>query len=127
MKISKIKIYVSKRADRQNRKEREGQLPTNRSWYYSGINRGHPRFNRFSNYISIATEWLQYEEIEDAEQRAISAISAGGKGEEGTAEEAAEEEKASSTVPINKGDNKCAVCHEPFESFFHQDEEVQIF
>ena len=80
----------------------------------------------FSNNISIATEWLQYEEIEDAEQRAISAISAGGKGEEGTAEEAAEEEKASSTVPINKGDNKCAVCHEPFESFFHQDEEVKI-
>lgn len=90
---------------RQNRKEREGQLPTNRSWYYS------------------ATEWLQYEEIEDAEQRAISSMSGGGKGEEGAAEEAAEEEKASSTVPINKGDNKCAVCHEPFESFFHQDEE----
>ena len=81
----------------------------------------------FPNIILIATEWLQYEEIEDAEQRAISAISAGGKGEEGTAEEAAEEEKASSTVPINKGDNKCAVCHEPFESFFHQDEEVQTF
>ena len=80
-----------------------------------------------SSNIPIATEWLQYEEIEDAEQRAISAISAGGNGEDGTTEEAAEEEKATSTVPINKGDNKCAVCHEPFESFFHQDEEVRIF
>ena len=27
----------SKFSERQNRKEREGQLPTNRSWYYSGI------------------------------------------------------------------------------------------
>ena len=39
-------------------------------------------------------------------------------------EEDNEQEKH--TVPISMGDNKCAVCLEKFDSFFHQDDEVKF-
>lgn len=99
---------------RQNRKEKEGSVATNRSWYYS------------------ATEWLQYEEIEDVEQRDKNAFDQN-KQQNGANENGADQsnvekmeednETEKNTVPISMGDNKCAVCHEKFDSFFHQDDE----
>ena len=35
-----------------------------------------------------------------------------------------ENESEKNTVAISMGDNKCAVCLEKFDSFFHQDDEV---
>lgn len=97
-------------------------------------------------YYYLATDWLQYEEIEDAEERDKKAVSNPQTGGEEKDEKMDEDnqlwvEKSYTvfsfraekinpkktekhTLPITAGPNKCAVCHESFDSFFDQDSEV---
>ena len=69
-----------------------------------------------------ATDWLNFEEIEDAEQ--TDKNFADMDQDKDAQENEVPAEVRETSMPTKAGDNKCAVCHEYFETFFHQDEEV---
>uniref|UniRef100_T1J1R3 CID domain-containing protein n=1 Tax=Strigamia maritima TaxID=126957 RepID=T1J1R3_STRMM len=87
---------------RQNRRERDSaKKAMSRKWYYD------------------VQDWIQFEEIEDTEERARSLF------EEQANEDQAEQTEDVQTIPVaeDDGDNVCAVCGESFEQFWDQDKE----
>ncbi|PNF20268.1 hypothetical protein B7P43_G14856 [Cryptotermes secundus] len=88
---------------RQNRRNKDNtRKARSREWYYH------------------ASDWIRFEEIEDTEERAKSWFE--------TQQAAEGEEKEIQEVPSvcageNPEDAFCAVCHDKFEQFFHDDEE----
>ncbi|XP_065337867.1 pre-mRNA cleavage complex 2 protein Pcf11-like isoform X1 [Cloeon dipterum] len=86
---------------RQNRRDKDSaKKAQSRKWYYD------------------VSDWIQFEEIEDLEERAQSLF-----------ETQAEEEKAEEgevevpSVAATENEEHCEVCHEHFENFFAQDKE----
>ncbi|XP_033607972.1 uncharacterized protein LOC111866139 isoform X3 [Cryptotermes secundus] len=87
----------------QNRRDKDNaHKAQSREWYYD------------------ASDWIRFEEIEDTEERAQSWFE--------TQQAVEAEEKEIQKVPSvcageNPEDAFCAVCHDKFEQFFHDDEE----
>ena len=75
---------------------------------------------RFQKYFQ---EWLDYEEIEDAEKRDRKFMDPEIDHLPGEEPEKSDEPEKVQTLPVSAGDNKCAVCRERFQTFFNQEDE----
>ncbi|KAF0290075.1 Pre-mRNA cleavage complex 2 protein Pcf11 [Amphibalanus amphitrite] len=89
---------------RQNRREKEGaRRAQSRRWYYD------------------QASWMQYEEVEDADDRVDPAFDQPDPLE--GAEEEDPESLCSAPVGPTEADNKCQVCGEQLRRFFHEESE----
>ncbi|RZF38691.1 hypothetical protein LSTR_LSTR003497 [Laodelphax striatellus] len=100
---------------RQNRRERDSaRMVHSRTWYYD------------------LSDWTQFEEIEDIEERALSWFDTqtlgDGEGMEGGEARgddggAAEEDVPSAACEGGAVDVRCALCRDPFDIFYNEDKE----
>ncbi|XP_020708436.2 uncharacterized protein LOC105686821 isoform X2 [Athalia rosae] len=94
---------------RQNRRERDSARKAHsRPWYYD------------------VSDWIQYEEIEDLEDRAQSWFETEKQTAEteGAATDDSPQETVQPSVPTsNNEDTQCQVCHDAFEQFYNEEKE----
>ncbi|XP_043289393.1 uncharacterized protein [Venturia canescens] len=94
---------------RQNRRERDSARKAHsRPWYYD------------------VSDWIQFEEIEDLEDRAQSWFETEKQTAEteGTATEDSPQETTQPSVPTGSDeDSRCQVCHDVFEQFYNEEKE----
>ncbi|XP_047121818.1 uncharacterized protein LOC124805343 [Schistocerca piceifrons] len=89
---------------RQNRRERDStRKAQSRKWYYD------------------VSDWIQFEEIEDLEERAQSWFETQQAGAAGTSEESSNE--IPSVSAEGQEDAVCDVCHDHFEQFYNEERE----
>ncbi|XP_076641398.1 pcf11 cleavage and polyadenylation factor subunit isoform X2 [Halictus rubicundus] len=94
---------------RQNRRERDSARKAHsRPWYYD------------------VSDWIQFEEIEDLEDRAQSWFETEKQtaDTEGIAAEESPQEALQPSVPTGSDeDSRCQVCHDAFEQFYNEEKE----
>lgn len=94
---------------RQNRRERDSARKAHsRPWYYD------------------VSDWIQFEEIEDLEDRAQSWFETEKQTAEteGVAADESPQETQQPSVPTgNDEDSRCQVCHDAFEQFYNEEKE----
>ncbi|KAL6259064.1 hypothetical protein P5V15_008985 [Pogonomyrmex californicus] len=94
---------------RQNRRERDSARKAHsRPWYYD------------------VSDWIQFEEIEDLEDRAQSWFETEKQTAEteGTATDDSPQETLQPSVPTGSDeDSRCQVCHDAFEQFYNEEKE----
>ncbi|XP_043252988.1 uncharacterized protein LOC122397706 [Colletes gigas] len=94
---------------RQNRRERDSARKAHsRPWYYD------------------VSDWIQFEEIEDLEDRAQSWFETEKQtaDTEGVATEDSPQEALQPSVPTGSDeDSRCQVCHDAFEQFYNEEKE----